>query len=403
MAETEHYDAIIVGAGVGGGTAAKFLTEAGKTSLVLETTEWPRWSETCSGIFGETFRILEQSPEAYPGEMITQGTQDIRIFFGGRVYGSLPEKWVKPMFDETLYFTLRGELEAWILGQSDAVLKPNTRVRAQDIQYVPTGGPRYRVQVGETTCTSDYLIGAGGTHCPVKRAFFPQPYVRSDLVVLREAEIHADRHGGLMLNYFYFDDIPGFAWVYPKGEGGRLTNIGICAVGDPAEIGSINPHWKKFVDHLKHEGILDESFSASSAEGSSLYLHQAEGPVRANHDSCFIVGDAAAFAHRDFWNGITPSCLSGKLCAQHIAGQGEYSREKVYPYLFQTSKQDGPLHRRLRDGMLRKALPALHRFLLRSAPHGPVAPAGLKGALHDAGARPQAGTGARDGAAPPGE
>jgi flavin-dependent dehydrogenase len=370
LATSEHYDTIIIGGGVGGGTAAKFLTKAQKRSVVLEAGDMPRWSETCSGIFGETFRILEQTPEAYPGEIIAQDKQQIRIFFGGRTYGSLPQRWTKPLFNETLYFTLRGELEAWILSQSDASVRPNTRVRSQDISYHAGGSPRYRVRTEGVTYTSDFLVGAGGTHCPVRRAFFPNDYLASDLVVLREAEVHENRHHGLMLNYFYFDDIPGFAWLYPKGANGRLTNLGICCVGEPNRVGSINPHWKRFVAHLKAEGLLDPSFKAENATGSSLYLHQSQGPVRANADTCFLVGDAAALTQRDFWNGITPSCLSGKLAARHIAGLEEYSREKIHPYLFRFSKSDSPLQRRVRDELFRTALPALHRFMARRAPNG---------------------------------
>ena len=124
MPKLEHFDTIIVGGGVAGGSTAKFLTAAGKRCVVLEAGDMPRWSETCSGIFGETFRVLEQTPEAYPGEILTQDKRQTRIFFGGRRYGSLPQRWTKPLFDETLYFTLRGELEAWILSQSDAALRP---------------------------------------------------------------------------------------------------------------------------------------------------------------------------------------------------------------------------------------------------------------------------------------
>ena len=386
----QHYDVIIVGAGVGGATAAKFLTQAGKRAMVLEASPFPRWSATCSGIFGETFRILERRPEDYPGELLTQGMQDIRLFFGGRIYGSLPGGKVKSMFDETLYFTLRGELEAWIMGQSDAVVRPGTRVRARDITYTRDARPRYRVEVGGSVYTSDYLIGAGGTHCPVRRAFFPEPYVRSDLVVLREAEVHESRHGGLMLNYFYFDDLPGFAWLYPKGAGGRLTNIGVCAVGDRHEVSRINTAWQRFVAHLKSERLLDPDFDAAQAEGSSLYLHQAEGSVRANDDTCFIIGDAAAVAHRDFWNGITPSCLSGKLAASHIAGTAVYERKAIYPYLFRVGDRDSRLQRKLRDGLFRSALPALHRWLARSAAGGPVAHLEL----------PQVGTESREHSAP---
>ncbi|MFT3923298.1 MAG: FAD-dependent monooxygenase [Myxococcales bacterium] len=163
-----HYDVIIVGGGVAGGTAAKFLSEAGKRALVLEAGEMPRWSETCSGIFGETFRILERKPEDYPGELLVQDDQKIRLFFGGRTYGALPKRWTKPLFDETLYFALRGELEAWISSQSDATVLPRARVRSQDIQYTAGTQPRYRVRAGATNL-HERLLDRGGWN-PLPRA-----------------------------------------------------------------------------------------------------------------------------------------------------------------------------------------------------------------------------------------
>jgi flavin-dependent dehydrogenase len=86
-----------------------------------------------------------------------------------------------------------------------------------------------------------------------------------------------------------------------------------------------------------------------------------------------IIGDSAAFTQRDFWNGITPSCLSGKLAARHIAGREEYSRDKVHPYLFRISAKDSRIQRALRDRLFRSALPALHRFMARRAgSHAPM-------------------------------
>ena len=41
----------------------------------------------------------------------------------------------------------------------------------------------------------------------------------------------------------------------PKGTGGRLTNVGICQVGDPARQTSINAHWLAFVEHLRAKGV----------------------------------------------------------------------------------------------------------------------------------------------------
>jgi menaquinone-9 beta-reductase len=372
---TRHFDAIIVGGGVGGGAAAKYLAEAGRSALVLEAGDMPRWSATCSGIFGATFAALDKNPSDYPGEILEMPTSDIYLVFGGKYYGAFPEHLVKPYYDETLYFTLRGELEEWILGMSDAELRTRVNVRPSDIDYVPGGKPRYRVRAGGEEYTADYLIGAGGTNCPVRRRFFKRPYDKSDLVVLLEAEIESSCHGGKMFNHFYFNGLVGFGWLYPKGREGRLTNLGVCEVGDPSRARrtgkSIKEHWLAFVEHLQADGTLPADFDPGVAEGSSLYLAQPAGAVRANDDTCFIIGDAAALAHRDLWNGITSAIQSGKLAARHIAGTARYTREAVYPYLFKLRARDSAVERRVRDFVLRNLLRNVHLFL--EARRGPSA------------------------------
>jgi flavin-dependent dehydrogenase len=357
----EHHDVIIVGAGVAGGAAARFLSGAGRQVLVLESTAWPRTRETCSGIFGATFALLELGIADYPGELLEMPVSKIRLIFGGKTYGAFPERWVKPFYDETLYFALRGELEAWILASSDAELLPSCHLRAQDLSYDPQR-QRYTVKTSRGTFTSRYLIGAGGTACPVKRRFFPSVWPRADLVVLREMELVSGAHDGFMSNYYFFNGAVGFGWVYPKGKDGQLTNLGICEVGATRGHG-INGHWMAFAEQLKSQGVLARDHDAARASGSALYLAQVDGPVRANGDTCFIVGDAAAVTHRDFWNGITPSIQSGKLAAQHITGRGSYEREKVAPYLFQVGRGSSQLKRRALDLVLRRGLPRLHRYL----------------------------------------
>lgn len=360
MSQREHYDVIIVGAGVAGGAAARFLTRFGRRTLVIEATDWPRHRETCSGIFGQTFDLLDTSVADYPGEIFEMAVDDIRLVFGGRAYGAFPERWVKPFYDETLYLTLRGELEAWILGLSSAELVTGCHLRPSDIAQE---GLRYRVTLGdERVVESDFLIGAGGTHCPVRRRFFEEDRNRDDMVVLLESELEGELHGGLLSNYYYFDGVRGFAWVYPKGDGGRLTNIGVCAVGDPRDA-RIRPHWEAFVDHLKRERILDRDYDPGRAVGSALYLAQLDGPVTTRDGRCLIVGDAAGVTHRDFWNGITPSIQSGRLAADHIAGRGAYRRPGLDPFLFRFGRRGLRVKAKVVDLVFREALPRVSRYL----------------------------------------
>lgn len=360
-----HYDVIVIGAGVGGGAAAAFLTRAGKRVLVVEATEMPRHSHVCSGIFTSTFALLEKTPADYPHEILEMDPAKIRMVFGGRRFGAFPERWVKPFFDEKLYFLHRGELEAWILSLGRAELRTRCRVAPADMEREDAGpANRYRVRVGGDVLTADHLIGAGGPNCPVRRRFFPAMELpREDLVVLKEVELDVACHGGEMTSYFYAEGAVGFGWVYPKGAGARMTNVGICQVGDPATTASINTLWSTFCAALQREGRLPEDFDPESAIGAGIHLAQPECPVASPDGTCLLVGDAAAVLHRDFWNGITPAIESGRLAARHIAAGEPYERGQLYPYLFRLTRRDSPLRRRAGDYAFRKLLPTIDRWL----------------------------------------
>ncbi|MFN7950603.1 MAG: FAD-binding protein [bacterium] len=362
-----HHDVVVIGAGVGGGAAAAFLSRAGKRALVVEATAMPRKSHVCSGIFTSTFTLLDKTPADYPGEILEMDPAKIRMVFGGRRFGAFPERWVKPFFDERLYFVLRGELEEWILSLGSAELRTECRVAPGDIEHDPTGrAPRYRLRLGRETITADHLIGAGGPSCPVRRRFFPEiGFRRDDLVLLKEVELDHACHGGEMTSYFYANGAVGFGWVYPKGRDGRLTNVGLCQVGDPATTTSINELWDAFVATLVSEGRLPRDFDRESAIGAGIHLAQPDCPVTTHDGTCLLVGDAAAVLHRDFWNGITPAIESGRLAARHVAGGEHYHRSQLYPYLFRLTRRDSPLRRRAGDYVFRKLLPRIDRWLAR--------------------------------------
>jgi flavin-dependent dehydrogenase len=168
-----------------------------------------------------------------------------------------------------------------------------------------------------------------------------------------------------MHTFFFHDGIAGFGWLYPKGKDGRFANLGVAAVPIRGERIEIARHYDSFVNLLKQRGLLPAAYDAKESSGAGIHIAQTEGPVSANEETCFIIGDAAALAHRDLWNGVTSACLSGRLVAQQIVGRGVYNRSSVPPYLFDFGGRPTAFGRMVRDTLFRRVLPRLHTELER--------------------------------------
>jgi flavin-dependent dehydrogenase len=179
-----------------------------------------------------------------------------------------------------------------------------------------------------------YLIGAGGTHCPVARSLFPEKNYPQCGTQEREFEgdpdeIAATRAGEdgepeILLH----DDMKGYSWNAPKGN---WLNVGTGT----KEAREVLPAWAKakaFFESNGKEGTIPMS--------SRPMLEKMKGhgysPFETSHltfcqaDNAFLIGDALGLAQPMTGEGILPSVLSGKLCATAIAtGAPETYKERL--------------------------------------------------------------------------
>lgn len=108
---SEIYDAVIVGAGPAGATAAYFLGEAGKGVVVLEKEGLPRY-KTCGG--GLSIRFLqEQFPFSFDAIVETQA-KALSYAFDGRTI-TIPVK------RGAVGMVMRDKFDAHILANSNFV------------------------------------------------------------------------------------------------------------------------------------------------------------------------------------------------------------------------------------------------------------------------------------------
>ena len=295
-------DAIVVGGGPAGSTCAWKLREAGLDVIVLDRCEFPR-TKLCAGwVTPEALADLELEPDDYPFGLVTFE----RLHLHWKVFT------VKPRTRQ--YSIRRYEFDDFLLRRAGAnVVHHKAReIRSDNGDYVVDDEFRAR-----------YLIGAGGTACPVYRSLFhdstPRPGHLQTATLEQEFQYNWDDPNCHL--WFFDDGLPGYAWYVPKANG--YINVGLGGMADQlkARSGALRDHWKLFVERLRKLGLVD--YDDYQPKGYSYFLR--DNPASVRNDNAYIVGDAVALATRDMCEGIGPAVRSGILAAGSIVDGADYS------------------------------------------------------------------------------
>ena len=171
-----------------------------------------------------------------------------------------------------------------------------------------------------------YLIGAGGTRCPVYRELFRElnPRASELQTVTLEHEIEYDWQDPDCHLWFFENGLPGYSWYVPKENGWLNVGIGALAERMKSRGQDIRAHWARFTAKL--DGTLAPG-ARYEPTGYSYYLRGRVEVVR--RDNAFITGDAAGLATRDLGEGIGPAIRSGLRAAQAILDGTPYRLDDV--------------------------------------------------------------------------
>lgn len=298
-------DAIIIGGGPAGSTCARALKANGVDALVLDKQPFPR-TKLCAGwITPKVLSDLELNPSGYPGSLAS--FDRITFFFMGL-----------PVPLRTRQYAIRRyEFDTFLLNRSRVPVhrhRVNT-IRRQNDGYIIDD--RYRCR---------FLVGAGGTHCPVYRTFFSKTAPRAAICRIATAEVEfpgACRDPNCYL-WFFNEGLPGYAWYVPKANG--YLNIGIGGKADALKRkgATIRQHWHRFIKRLERKRLVSW---VPEPGGHLYYLRQKLETVRIAN--AFITGDAAGLATLDMGEGIGPAVESGLAAADAIITGRPYSLDHV--------------------------------------------------------------------------
>jgi geranylgeranyl reductase family protein len=303
MTASSSWDAIVVGGGPGGSTAAWRLAREGARVLVLDAARFPRVKLCAGWVTPKVWEALELDPAAYPRTI--QPFARATIELDGEV---LETAWPHT----ASYGIIRREFDDYLLRRAEgagAQVREGTRV-----SEVARDGDRIALRANGESWSAPLVIGAGGHHCPVARAL-GEISSEEKVVVARESETRlgaallremSPRHGTPEL--FAEPDFRGYGWYFTKGE---FLNVGVgCVEGGV----NLQRRCEAMVQRLREDGRLPESVELEPFKGHA-YAIRVAAPRQVSGDGFVLVGDAAGLARGVSGEGIGPAVESGRLAA----------------------------------------------------------------------------------------
>lgn len=317
-------EVIVVGGGPAGSSCARRLVHThGMDCLVLDREAFPR-TKLCAGwITPEVVSDLDFDPTRYPGRFLT--FESVRVHLRGlaaRLHGAQ-------------HSIRRYEFDHYLLQQSGADIAQHyvRRIERRNGSFLIDG--RYRCR---------FLVGAGGTRCPVYRHLFQaaNPRAQTLQAATLEEEFPYPWQDGTCHLWFFDKGLPGYSWYVPKADGYLNIGLGGMSAKLKAKSRSLKDYWHHFTAQLGHRGLV--TGHTLRPGGYSYYLRG--GVETLQRDNAFLIGDAAGLSTRDLCEGIGPAVRSGLLAADAIASGGRLALESVSTY---------SLGNRLAHGLLERA------------------------------------------------
>ncbi len=288
-------DVIIVGGGPAGSACAALLKKKGMDVKILDKQVFPR-KKLCAGwISPGIFTDLGCIPDDYPHAL----TRIHRIHF---------HLFKIPLPVKTYQYAVRRiEFDHWMIRRAGVPVL-NHRVKTiQKKQHRYVIDDRFECR---------YLIGAGGTHCPVRRSFVSPLLARPDHARISavEKEFLGPQPVRECHIWYLENGLPGYAWYLPKKGGWINIGIGGKQLALAAEKTTIMQHWRRFILRLINKGFLDQD--PGDPAGHAYYLRHT--PLESLPDNVFAIGDAAGLSTLDMGEGIHAAVQSGIDAAKAI-------------------------------------------------------------------------------------
>lgn len=302
-----RYDAIVVGAGPAGSTAALTLAREGASVLLLDRASFPR-DKPCGG--GVTVRAAScQDIDLAP--VVERTIMGAR--FSLRLGPAFDRRYDEPL----TYMTQRSRLDAHLVEAAvgaGAAFQDGESVRSVEVAVNPDGlGGSGSSLAGAVTVRTDggsyaarALIGADGANGVVGRATGIRPQCEEAVALEGKVAypngVPADWRDFIGLDFGWLAG--GYGWVFPKGD---HLNVGVGAWKYAAF--TLRPKLAEFCCRYGFDAGALENLRGHHLPVRVPGSRIARGPVA-------VVGDAAGLVDPLTGEGIHMAFMSGRMAAQ---------------------------------------------------------------------------------------
>lgn len=335
------YDALIVGAGPGGATAAAFMAQQGQRVLLIDQSTFPRdkvCGDAISGKSVEVLRDLDLMDAVVEAESLgswgvifsAPSGEEVAIPFTKMLDKPVAPGFVSPrtVFD-TLVFekAVAAGAETLLETKVTGLLRDGKRVTGVTVKH-KDGTP--------ADLHAPLVIGADGAYSVVARELgmtqLDEGHYCGGLRVYYEGVTGFHDLNFIEL-HFVEESLPGYFWIFPMADGKANIGIGMLSSAIKKHNVKLRPLLDELIDHPRFRDRFANAKRISGVKGWGLPLGSKPRPMAG--DGWLLLGDAASLIDPFTGEGIGNAMVSGAFAAQWSAqaqAANDYSAAFLHGY-----------------------------------------------------------------------